>query len=64
MEADSKISAMNDFIDINEKIVEDGAAPYDALVMEFEPAGHVMEHVVTGGKKTLEQLWRSIIGVS
>ena len=45
-----KQCATEDTADINKKIVEESADPYDILVGEFEPCGEVVKHIVTSGK--------------
>ena len=68
LEAESKKSASDDVSDIERKIHEEGLSPYDVLVMEFEPAGPKVEHVVTKGTDnvgavTEKQDWSKFVDI-
>jgi hypothetical protein len=52
-EEEAKISAGEDISDIKRKVLEEKMDVYDVMVLEFEPEGDKIEHVVTGGKQNV-----------
>ena len=53
---EQKRAAAVDTSDIERKINDQNVNPYDVLLMEFEPVGERVEHIVAGGKANVEKV--------